>query len=199
MTDCPVCAKRQADERKQLADCEQRCKHGEAKSQRLSIVLAVVSTLVAKETLDQAVGIADRIGQAGGPLSGQIRREPDRDSLAANPAAAQDRLGRDRDSNAGSPGRDPAAAQDRPDLLAANTGRGQKPQPLTAWPAAQQIASSEDREPLFPALPPLLTGLGFDPWKPMLELPEPAASLIPEPTGLALLYLGLKPSRRRQQ
>jgi hypothetical protein len=177
MTDCPVCAKRQADERKQLADCEQRCKQGEAKSQRFSIVLAVVATLVAKETLDQAIGIADRVDQAAAQISGQTRPERGPDSVAATQAAAR------------------KPAQSRPDSLAENTGRG----PSSIMAAAHNSGSATNREALFPALPPLLIGLGFDPWSPMIELPEPAAGLIPEPTGLALLYFGLKPSRRRHQ
>lgn len=64
MTDCPVCQKRQADERKQLEECNSRCKESQAKNQRLSIVLAVVGTLVGKETLDRALGLADLVGDA---------------------------------------------------------------------------------------------------------------------------------------
>lgn len=198
MTDCPVCAKRQADERKQLADCEQRCKQGEAKSQRLSIVLAVVATLVAKETLDQAIGIADRVDQAAAQIAGQTRPESGPDSLAANQAAARNsqvRPGPGHDSLAANQAAARTPAQSRPDLLAENHGRG----PSLFWPPAHDFKLAANRESLFPALPPLLMGLGFDPWTPMIELPEPAAGLIPEPTGLALLYFGLKPSRRRHQ
>lgn len=176
MNDCPVCAERQAEEREQLTSCEERCKQSDAKSQRLSVVLAVVSTLVAKETLDQALGIANGVDQAAAQIAGQTRPERGPDSLAANQTAAR------------------TPAQSRPDLLAENHSRG----PSSVWPPAQFFQFEEQPEALFPALPPLLTGLGFDPWTPMIQLPEPAANLIPEPTGLALILMSLKPSRRRE-
>lgn len=59
MTDCPVCKKRQEEERKQLGDCEGKRVRLEAKNQKLTLVLAVVGTLVGKETLDQALALAN--------------------------------------------------------------------------------------------------------------------------------------------
>ena len=158
MIECPVCKQRQREEQKQLERCEQRCKHSEVKNQRLSIVLAVVATLVAKETLDKALEITDTVEQAIGQS----------DSGKNN--GVQDKL---------------ASA----DL---------RPFPKQSWPSLSQDPLLH-QEALFPQLPPLLIGLGFDPWKPMISIPEPVGSMIPEPTGLALLYLGLKPSRRRHK
>ena len=59
---CPECQKRQAEEQKQLSDCESRCKEISAKNQRLTLALTVVSTLVGKESLDFALGLSTTIG-----------------------------------------------------------------------------------------------------------------------------------------
>tara|TARA_A200000159_G_scaffold153014_1_gene164519 strand:+ start:3487 stop:4092 length:606 start_codon:yes stop_codon:yes gene_type:complete len=59
---CPVCEKRQAEELKQLSDCEGRCKEISAKNQRLTLALTVVSTLAGKESLDFALGLSTTIG-----------------------------------------------------------------------------------------------------------------------------------------
>lgn len=59
---CPECQKRQVEEQKQLSDCESRCKEINAKNQRLTLALTVVSTLAGKETLDYALGLSSSIG-----------------------------------------------------------------------------------------------------------------------------------------
>tara|TARA_R100001591_G_scaffold62129_1_gene71598 strand:+ start:1106 stop:1711 length:606 start_codon:yes stop_codon:yes gene_type:complete len=59
---CPECQKRQAEEQKQLSDCESRCKEISAKNQRLTLALTVVSTLAGKESLDFALGLSTTIG-----------------------------------------------------------------------------------------------------------------------------------------
>ena len=73
---CPECQKRQVEEQKQLADCEGRCKEINAKNQRLTLALTVVSTLAGKETLDYALGLSSSLGAitsmrdtAGGDLA----------------------------------------------------------------------------------------------------------------------------------
>lgn len=62
MMTCPECQKRQAEEKKQLSDCESRCKEISAKNQRLTLALTVVSTLAGKESLDFALGLSTTIG-----------------------------------------------------------------------------------------------------------------------------------------
>ena len=58
---CPECEKRQARDSKSASDCQQTVKQLEAKSARLTIALTVLSTLVGKELLDEAIGLADSI------------------------------------------------------------------------------------------------------------------------------------------
>jgi hypothetical protein len=60
---CAACEKRQAQEQRQLSDCEGRCKEMSVKNQRLSLALAVVGTLVGKESLDFALGLSSTLGQ----------------------------------------------------------------------------------------------------------------------------------------
>ena len=60
---CAACEKRQAQEQRQLSDCESRCKEMSIKNQRLSLALAVVGTLVGKESLDFALGLSSTLGQ----------------------------------------------------------------------------------------------------------------------------------------
>ena len=60
---CAACEKRQAQEQRQLSDCEGRCKEMGIKNQRLSLALAVVGTLVGKESLDFALGLSSTLGQ----------------------------------------------------------------------------------------------------------------------------------------
>lgn len=59
---CTACEKRQAQEQRQLSDCEGRCKDMSVKNQRLSLALAVVGTLVGKESLDFALGLSSTLG-----------------------------------------------------------------------------------------------------------------------------------------
>ena len=62
---CPVCERRAVEERKAASKCEQEVKELETKSARLTIVLTVLATLVGKELLDEAIGIADSISLIG--------------------------------------------------------------------------------------------------------------------------------------
>lgn len=66
---CPACEKRQAQEQRQLLDCEGRCKEMAAKNQRLSLALAVVGTLVGKESLDFALGLSTTLGPVAAATS----------------------------------------------------------------------------------------------------------------------------------
>ena len=58
---CPECDRRHAQEQKKLSDCEGRCKEMSVKNQRLSIALAVLATLVGKESLDFALGLSSTL------------------------------------------------------------------------------------------------------------------------------------------
>ena len=58
---CDRCAAREKAENQARADCETERKRLDKQSQRLTIALTVVSTLVAKETLDEAMTIFDTV------------------------------------------------------------------------------------------------------------------------------------------
>lgn len=58
---CDRCAAREKAENQARADCETERKRLDKQSQRLTIALTVVSTLVAKETLDKAMTIFDTV------------------------------------------------------------------------------------------------------------------------------------------
>ena len=60
---CPDCAKRQAQEKRDLSDCESRCQEMQAKNQRLTLALTVLATLLGKESLDFALGLSSTIEQ----------------------------------------------------------------------------------------------------------------------------------------
>jgi len=80
---CPVCEKRAAQEQKAASDCKQEVKQLEAKSARLTIVLTVLSTLVGKELLDEALTLTDSITSlSAAPLVEQ-------EVVQANPANGQ--------------------------------------------------------------------------------------------------------------
>ena len=66
---CAACEKRQAEELKQLSDCEGRCKEISAKNQRLTLALTVVSTLAGKESLDFALGLSTTVGSIAAATS----------------------------------------------------------------------------------------------------------------------------------
>jgi len=66
---CPACEKRQAQEQRQLSDCEGRCKEMAAKNQKLSLALAVVGTLVGKESLDFALGLSTTLSPVAAATS----------------------------------------------------------------------------------------------------------------------------------
>tara|TARA_R100000697_G_scaffold94678_1_gene106617 strand:+ start:289 stop:711 length:423 start_codon:yes stop_codon:yes gene_type:complete len=58
---CPVCDKRT---QQGLADCEKQREKLQSNNQRLTIVLAILGTLVGKETFDYAVGLSESVEQA---------------------------------------------------------------------------------------------------------------------------------------
>ena len=60
---CEMCEKRIQDEKKSLSDCKGKCEELNAKAHRLALVVAVLSTLVGKETLDMALGLSSTIDQ----------------------------------------------------------------------------------------------------------------------------------------
>lgn len=60
---CELCEKRLLEEKKSLSDCKGKCEELNKKAQRLSLVVAVLSTLVGKETLDMALGLSSTIDQ----------------------------------------------------------------------------------------------------------------------------------------
>ena len=72
---CPACERRAVEERKAASRCEQEVKELESKASRLTIVLVILGTLVGKELLDEAVGLADSVLLLGsaGPLVEDIR------------------------------------------------------------------------------------------------------------------------------
>ena len=70
---CPDWYKRQAQEQRQLSDCEGRCKEINAKNQKLTIALAVMTTLVGKESLDFALGLSSTLDQIS---TRQVDSEP---------------------------------------------------------------------------------------------------------------------------
>ena len=72
---CPVCEKRALEEKKAASDCKQEVKQLEAKSVRLTIILTALGTLVGKELLDEAIGLADSVSLLGSaaPLVEDIR------------------------------------------------------------------------------------------------------------------------------
>jgi hypothetical protein len=80
---CPVCEKRAALEQKAASDCKQEVKQLETKSARLTIVLTVLSTLVGKELLDEALALTDSIATlSAAPLV-------EKEVVQANPANGQ--------------------------------------------------------------------------------------------------------------
>ena len=54
---CPECNKRASEEKKALLDCKGNCEKLNTKAQRLSLVVAVLGTVLGKETLDMALGL----------------------------------------------------------------------------------------------------------------------------------------------
>ena len=64
MTDCPVCQKRQAQESREAEQCKQQVKKLQAQSNALILILAVLTTLVGAELLEQALSITDTVQKA---------------------------------------------------------------------------------------------------------------------------------------
>lgn len=58
---CPACEKRQAQEARQLSDCESKCREMSKKNQRLTLALTVMATLLGKESLDLALGLSSSL------------------------------------------------------------------------------------------------------------------------------------------
>ena len=69
---CEKCAAREKAESQQRANCETERKRLDKQSQRLTVALTVVSTLVAKETLDSAMSIFDTVEKVT-----TVTRQPD--------------------------------------------------------------------------------------------------------------------------
>ena len=69
---CEKCAAREKAESQQRANCETERKRLDKQSQRLTIALTVLSTLVAKETLDRAMTIFDTVEKVT-----TVTRQPD--------------------------------------------------------------------------------------------------------------------------
>ena len=60
---CELCEKRLLEEKKSLSECKGKCEELNKKAHSLSLVVAVLSTLVGKETLDMALGLSSTIDQ----------------------------------------------------------------------------------------------------------------------------------------
>ena len=60
---CDRCAAREKAEGQQRANCETERKRLDKQSQRLTIALTALATLVGKETLDRAMSIFDTVGE----------------------------------------------------------------------------------------------------------------------------------------
>ena len=60
---CEECRKRAADEKRSLSDCKGECEKLNAKAQKLSIAVAVLGTVLGKETLDMALGLESTLSQ----------------------------------------------------------------------------------------------------------------------------------------
>lgn len=60
---CELCQKREAEERRALADCKQQTEQLSLKAQRLSLSVAVLGTLAGREAVDYALGISNNITQ----------------------------------------------------------------------------------------------------------------------------------------
>ena len=91
---CPTCEKRHAQEQRQLADCESRCSDMNLKNKRLTLALAVLGTLVGKETLDYALGLSSTLGglaalrQESTPTESEVEvvmEEVEEDKLSVRP------------------------------------------------------------------------------------------------------------------
>ena len=60
---CPECNRRASEEKKALLDCKGNCEKLNTKAQRLSLVVAVLGTVLGKETLDMALGLESTLNQ----------------------------------------------------------------------------------------------------------------------------------------
>ena len=60
---CDKCAAREKAESQERATCQQERKRLDVQSKRLTIMLTVLSTLVGKEVLDEAMGIFNTVGE----------------------------------------------------------------------------------------------------------------------------------------
>ena len=63
MMSCPECNKRASEEKKALSECKGNCEKLNVKAQRLSMVVAVLGTVLGKETLDMALGLESSLTQ----------------------------------------------------------------------------------------------------------------------------------------
>ena len=60
---CDKCAAREKAESQERATCQQERKRLDVQSKRLTIMLTVLSTIVGKEVLDEAMGIFNTVGE----------------------------------------------------------------------------------------------------------------------------------------
>lgn len=72
---CPVCERRAVEERKAASKCEQEVEELKTRASRLTLILVILATLVGKELLDEAIGLADSVSLLGSaaPLVENIR------------------------------------------------------------------------------------------------------------------------------
>lgn len=71
---CPVCEKRAIEERKAASKCEHEVEELKTRASRLTLILVILATLVGKELLDEAIGVADSLPSLG---SAAPRPEPE--------------------------------------------------------------------------------------------------------------------------
>ena len=71
---CPACERRAVEERKAASKCEQEVEELKTKASRLTLILVILATLVGKELLDEAIGLADSLPSLG---SATPRPEPE--------------------------------------------------------------------------------------------------------------------------
>ena len=60
---CEKCAAREKTETRERESCQQERKRLDVQSKRLTIMLTVLSTIVGKEALDEAMGIFNTVGE----------------------------------------------------------------------------------------------------------------------------------------
>ena len=72
---CPVCERRAAQEQKAGAECKQEVKRLQSHSQRLSILVAILATVIGQEAFEQAVAIMGAVDTFAA-----VEQEPEQDA-----------------------------------------------------------------------------------------------------------------------